>query len=300
MVKYLKIVDANDGDYVLRDCTIDLTDKTILGGTLTVDAIVDPQDVWVGEYFKSGGFPLLKVVDRGRYELLDENFTTLYYYSGYVPQVIEKCLNCNPGWGDYIDFQLDLTGKIVRRNEAPWDAVLAAISEDQWKPAVKEGDLVLDKSKGFIMGVQSVKPDKITLLDIEEDEIRDFNLSDAVDKFEKTKLLEIGDIIEHQGIRYEIISVLLDRYRVKYLEGHSPDGSICSSIGYRADYKLVNSPYTLHANGVKLLEKTKEKCRIEVSYPEDPISDAPAGSAVFEIPRQLWEILKRTDASGKV
>lgn len=58
---------------------------------------------------KSGSFDTVKVVDGGKYCISDANNKIIAEYEGYVPDLLaieEK------GYGDYLEFSVDITGKI--------------------------------------------------------------------------------------------------------------------------------------------------------------------------------------------
>ena len=49
----------------------------------------------------------IKIVDEGRYLLLDKNDEVIAEYEGYVPQCIGE-----GGWGDYLEFEIDSASNI--------------------------------------------------------------------------------------------------------------------------------------------------------------------------------------------
>lgn len=107
MIKYLRINAVDGLELGIRDLIIDLETNKMLSGF--IDEFEDYKmisTVSIEDYAKEHNGIWAKVVDNGRYDLLNENNEIVSSVQGYVPEWVDARYNCNEGFGDYIDFEI--------------------------------------------------------------------------------------------------------------------------------------------------------------------------------------------------
>lgn len=113
MIKYLRIYAIDPYEIGLQGLLINLDTDVIEDGKIVIyndfkEVTVSP----IQEYCQLKDRIFAKVVDNGKYELLDENRTVIESVQGYVPDWVDKRWNQNKGFGDYIDFKVDINCKL--------------------------------------------------------------------------------------------------------------------------------------------------------------------------------------------
>lgn len=107
MIKYLRINAVDGLKLGIRNLIIDLETNKILSGI--IDEFEDYKiisTVSIEDYAKKHNNIWAKVIDNGRYDLLNENNEIVSSVQGYVPEWVDARYNCNEGFGDYIDFEI--------------------------------------------------------------------------------------------------------------------------------------------------------------------------------------------------
>ena len=85
-------------DAFRRDCPFMIEDESVM---LLIDVTNGRVVNW--KEGVAGEFTTVKIVDRGSYQLLDENMSLLCGYHGYVPDLLGIV---NKSWGDYLEFRI--------------------------------------------------------------------------------------------------------------------------------------------------------------------------------------------------
>ena len=98
--------EFNDQDKFQEECPTIAKDN---GNVLTLKIDIETGRVVNWPEGKEGSFRTVKVVDTGKYRLLDNNDKVLFEYEGYVPEILEVE---EKGWGDYMEFEVNKDGTI--------------------------------------------------------------------------------------------------------------------------------------------------------------------------------------------
>ena len=90
--------DGSEWEAFRRDCSFMIEGDSVM-------LLIDVSNGKVANWKEGidGEFTTVKIVDRGSYQLLDENMAVLCGYDGYVPDllgIVEK------SWGDYLEFRI--------------------------------------------------------------------------------------------------------------------------------------------------------------------------------------------------
>ena len=122
---YLRI-NAIDPTYIgLRDVLINLDTDRIESGTINLYKEGKEISSSIQEYVQFYDTIFAKVVDLGVYEIIDDD--VIIRQEGYVPDWVDKKYNRSPGFGDYINFKIDINCKLMARSEELINLMLASL-----------------------------------------------------------------------------------------------------------------------------------------------------------------------------
>ena len=123
---YLRI-NTIDPTYIgLQDALINLDTDCIESGTINLYKEGKEISSSIQEYVQFYDTIFTKVVDLGVYEIIDDD-SVIIRQEGYVPDWIDKKYNQESGFGDYIDFKIDINCKLMARSEELINLMLASL-----------------------------------------------------------------------------------------------------------------------------------------------------------------------------
>ena len=123
---YLRI-NAIDPTYIgLQDMLINLDTDRIESGIINLYKEGKEISSSIQEYVQFYDTIFTKVRDLGIYEIIDDG-NVIIKQEGYVPDWVDKKYNRSPGFGDYIDFKIDINCKLMARSEELINLMLASL-----------------------------------------------------------------------------------------------------------------------------------------------------------------------------
>ena len=124
---YLRISAVDPYKLGLQNILINLDTDTIESGTIIrYENMEEVDSSSIQEYVQFFDTIFAKVVDLGVYEIICDDMIIIRD-EGYVPDYVDEKYNQEPGYGDYIDFRIDINCKLMAKKEELFNLLIASL-----------------------------------------------------------------------------------------------------------------------------------------------------------------------------